>query len=99
MRLKHPGEGTHPIYQETFELNCSSTSLALDSTLVVVVEMSLSVWLVCAAETIAQETPAWHHDMVRKLATIHGLGGDTADMLVSEVFYHMDCVFAQRTYQ
>ena len=36
---------------------------------------------------IAQETPAWHHAMVGKLATIHGLGVDTADMLVSEVFY------------
>ena len=30
------------MHQETFELNCSPTSLALDSTLVVVVEMSLS---------------------------------------------------------
>ena len=39
------------------------------------------------AEKIAQETPAWHHAMVGKLATIHGLGVDTADMLVSEVFY------------
>ena len=38
------------------------------------------------AEKIAQETPAWHHAMVGKLATIHGLGVDTADMLVSEVF-------------
>ena len=35
------------------------------------------------AEKIAQETPAWHHAMVGKLATIHGLGVDTADMLVS----------------
>ena len=39
------------------------------------------------AEKIAQETPAWHHAMVGKLATIHGLGVDTVDMLVSEVFY------------
>ena len=38
-------------------------------------------------EKIAQETPAWHHAMVGKLASIHGLGVDTADMLVSEVFY------------
>ena len=36
------------MHQETLELNCSRTSLALDSTLVVVVEMSLSAWLVCA---------------------------------------------------
>ena len=41
MRLKYPGEGTHPMHQETFELNCSRTSLAMDGTLVVVVEMSL----------------------------------------------------------
>ena len=46
--LEHLEEGTHPMHQETFELNCSRTSLALDSTLVVVVEMSLSTWLVCA---------------------------------------------------
>ena len=39
------------------------------------------------AEKIAQDAPAWHHAMVGKLATIHGLGVDTADMLVSEVFY------------
>ena len=38
---------THPIHRETFELNCSRTSLALDSTLVVVVEISLFNWLVC----------------------------------------------------
>ena len=48
VRLEHPGEGTHPMHQETFELNCSRTSLALESTLVVVVEMSLSTWLVYA---------------------------------------------------
>ena len=36
------------MHQETLELNCSHTSLALDSTLVVAVEMSLSTWLVCA---------------------------------------------------
>ena len=36
------------MHQEIFELNCSRTSLALDSTLVVVVEMSLSSWLVYA---------------------------------------------------
>ena len=36
------------MHQETFELNCSRTSLAMDGTLVVVVEMSLSTWLVCA---------------------------------------------------
>ena len=36
------------MHQETPELNCSRTSLAVDSTLVVVVEMSLSTWLVCA---------------------------------------------------
>ena len=41
-RLEHLVEGTHPMHQETFELNCSRTSLALDSTLVVAVEMSLS---------------------------------------------------------
>ena len=48
VRLEYPGEGTHPMHQETFELNCSRTSLAIDGTLVVVVEMSLSTWLVCA---------------------------------------------------
>ena len=36
------------MHQETLELNCSRTSLALDSTMVVAVEMSLSTWLVCA---------------------------------------------------
>ena len=36
------------MHQETFALNCSRTSLAMDGTLVVVVEMSLSTWLVCA---------------------------------------------------
>ena len=46
VRLEHPREGTHPMHQETFELNCSRTSLALENTLVVVVEMSLSTWLV-----------------------------------------------------
>ena len=35
------------MHQETFELNFSRTPLALDSTMVVVVEMSLSTWLVC----------------------------------------------------
>ena len=48
VRLEYPGEGTHPMHQETFELNCSRTLLAMDGTLVVVVEMSLSTWLVCA---------------------------------------------------
>ena len=33
VRLEHPKEGTHPMHQETFELNCSRTSLALESTL------------------------------------------------------------------
>ena len=36
------------MHQETFELNCSRISLALDSTLIVVVEMSLSARLVYA---------------------------------------------------
>ena len=36
VRLEHPGEGTHLMHQEIFELNCSRTSLALESTLVVV---------------------------------------------------------------
>ena len=36
------------MHQETLELNCSRTSITLDCTLVVVVEMSLSTWLVCA---------------------------------------------------
>ena len=39
------------------------------------------------AEKIAQEMPAWHHAMVGKLATIHGLGVDTSDMLASELFF------------
>ena len=45
VRLEHLGEGTHPMHLETFELNCSRTSLAMDGTLVVVVEMSLSTWV------------------------------------------------------
>ena len=45
--VEYPGEGMHPMHQETVELNCSRTSLALDSTLVVAMEMSLSTWLVC----------------------------------------------------
>ena len=42
VRLEHPGEGTPSMHQETLELNYSRTSLAMDGTLVVVVEMSLS---------------------------------------------------------
>ena len=38
------------------------------------------------AENIAQDAPAWHHAMVGKLATIHGLGVDTADMLASSIW-------------
>ena len=48
VRLEHPGEGTYPMHQETFELNCSRTSLALESTLVVVVEMSLKAYAFCS---------------------------------------------------
>ena len=44
VRLEPIGEGTPPMHQETFELNCSRTPLALDSTMDVVVEMSLSTW-------------------------------------------------------
>ena len=50
------------MHQETFELNCSRTSLALDSTLVVVVEMSLSTWLVCA------EVPGVERRAMRKMS-------------------------------
>ena len=57
VRLEHPREGTHPLHQETFELNCSRTSIALDSTLVVVVEMSLSSWLVGWS---VPKSPAWN---------------------------------------
>ena len=62
VRLEHPGEGTHPMHQETLELNCSRTSLVLDSTLVVVVEMSLSTWLVCA------EVPGLERRAMKKMS-------------------------------
>ena len=62
VRLEHPGEGTHPMHQETFELNCSRTSLAMDGTLVVVVEMSLSTWLVCA------EVPGLERRAMKKMS-------------------------------
>ena len=45
------------MHQEIFELNCSRTSLVLDSTLVVVVEMSLSSWLVYGGNCI--KVPNW----------------------------------------
>ena len=44
------------MHQEAFGLNCSRTSLALGSTLVVVVEMSLSNWLVAASEDVRKTT-------------------------------------------
>ena len=50
------------MHQETFELNCSRTSLALDSTLVVVVEMSLSAWLVSA------EVPGLERRAMKKMS-------------------------------
>ena len=50
------------MHQETFELNCSRTSLALDSTMVVVVEMSLSTWLVCA------EVPGLERRAMKKMS-------------------------------
>ena len=45
------------MHQETFELNCSRTSLALESALVVVVEMSLSTWLVYAKVPGLEQRP------------------------------------------
>ena len=48
VRLERLGEWTHHTHQETFELNCSRISLALDCTLVAVLEMSLSTCLACA---------------------------------------------------
>ena len=50
------------MHQETFELNCSRTSLAMDGTLVVVVEMSLSTWLVCA------EVPGLERRAMKKMS-------------------------------
>ena len=50
------------MHQESFELNCSRTSLALNSTLVVVVEMSLSTWLVCA------EVPGLERRAMKKMS-------------------------------
>ena len=50
------------MHQETLELNCSRTSLALDSTLVVAVEMSLSTWLVCA------EVPGLERRAMKKMS-------------------------------
>ena len=38
-------------------------------------------------EKIAQDKSAQHHAMVGQLATVHGLGVDTADMLVGELFF------------
>ena len=52
------------MHQETLELNCSRTSLALDSTLVVAVEMSLSTWLVCA------EVPGLERRAMKKMGSI-----------------------------
>ena len=48
--------------QKTLELNCSRTSFALDSTLVVAVEMSLSTWLVCA------EVPGLERRAMKKMS-------------------------------
>ena len=56
------------MHPETFELNCSRTSLALDSTLVVVVEMSLSTWLVCA------EVPCLERRTMKKRPIHEGSG-------------------------
>ena len=50
------------MHQETLELNCSRTSLALDSTLVVAVEMSLSTWSVCA------EVPGLERRAMKKMS-------------------------------
>ena len=50
------------MHQKTLELNCSRTSLALDSTLVVAVEMSLSTWLVCA------EVPGLERRAMKKMS-------------------------------
>ena len=50
------------MHQETFELNCSRTSLALENTLVVVVEMSLSTWLVYA------EVPGLERHAMKKMS-------------------------------
>ena len=52
----------HPMHQETLELNCSRTSLALDSTMAVAVEMSLSTWLVCA------EVPGLDRRVMKKMS-------------------------------
>ena len=38
-------------------------------------------------EKIGQEKTNQHHAIVRQLATVHGLGVDTADMLAGEVFF------------
>ena len=50
------------MHQETFELNFSRTPLALDSTMVVAVEMSLSTWLVCA------EVPGLERRAMKKMS-------------------------------
>ena len=50
------------MHKERFELNCSRTSLALDSTMVVVIEMSLSIWLVCA------EVPGLERRAMKKMS-------------------------------
>ena len=50
------------MHQKTLELNCSRTWLALDSTLVVAVEMSLSTWLVCA------EVPGLERRAMKKMS-------------------------------
>ena len=62
VRLEPIGEGTHPMHQETFELICSRTPLALDSTMVVIVEMNLSTWLVCA------EVPGLERRAMKKMS-------------------------------
>ena len=56
------------MHQETFELDCSRTSLALESTLVVVVAMSLSIWLVSA------EVPVLERRAMKKMMSVDETG-------------------------
>ena len=67
------------MHQKTLELNCSRTALALDSTLVVAVEMSLSTWLVCA------EVPGLERRAMKKMSvcTYEGVQNGKIFMRVS----------------
>jgi transposase len=74
---------------QPFDASRSLTAFEQDSTLVAVIEMSQSKWLVAAVipgvERAAPSAATGPHAMVRLIARVFGIGIETADMLVNEV--------------